>query len=130
MAEPVWINSTIAQFIHDDQIATHGGAYGLLNAGMLESALGRPQNLHVYEQADLFALAAAYGYGISKNHAFIDGNKRTAFMVMFTFLQANGWRLVVPEPEVVVTMQQVAAGIVTETLLADWLRENSQADCC
>jgi death on curing protein len=126
MAEPIWISSTMAQFIHDDQIASHGGAYGLLNAGMLESALGRPQNLYTYEQADLFALAAAYGYGIAKNHAFIDGNKRTAFMVMFTFLQVNGWRLVVPEPEVVVTMQQVAAGIVTETLLADWLRGNSQ----
>jgi death on curing protein len=71
-------------------------------------------------------LAAAYGYGIAKNHAFIDGNKRTAFMVMFTFLQVNGWRLIVPEPAVVVTMQQVADGIVTESLLADWLRENSQ----
>jgi death on curing protein len=126
MADPIWISGTIAQFIHDDQIAAHGGGYGLLNAGMLESALARPQNLYVYEQADLFYLAAAYGYGIAKNHAFIDGNKRTAFMVMFTFLQVNGWRLVVPEPEVVVTMQQVANGIVTESLLADWLRENSQ----
>ncbi|WP_310413621.1 type II toxin-antitoxin system death-on-curing family toxin [Chamaesiphon sp. OTE_8_metabat_110] len=63
---------------------------------------------------------------MAKNHAFIDGNKRTAFMVMFTFLQVNGWRLIVPEPEVVVMMQQVANGIVTESLLADWLRENSQ----
>jgi death on curing protein len=94
---------------------------------MLESALGRPQNLYAYEQADLFCLAAAYGYGIARDRAFIDGNKRTAFMVMFTFLQVNGWRLFVPEPEVVVTMQQVADGIVTESLLADWLRENSQA---
>ena len=126
MAEPTWISATIAQFIHDDQIAAHGGAYGLLNAGMLESALARPLNLYSYQQADLFSLAAAYGYGIAKNHAFIDGNKRTAFMVMFTFLQVNGWRLVVPEPEVVVTMQQVADGTVTESLLANWLRENSQ----
>jgi death on curing protein len=127
MDEPIWISKTIAQFIHDDQIASHGGAYGLLNAGMLESALSRPQNLYAYERADLFTLAAAYGYGITKNHAFIDGNKRTAFMVMFTFLQVNGWRLMVPEPEVVVTMQRVAAGEVSEILLADWLRENSQA---
>lgn len=126
MAEPIWINGTIAQFIHDDQIAAHGGAYGLLNVVMLESALARPQNLYAHEQADIFSLAAAYGYGIAKNHAFIDGNKRTAFMVMFTFLQVNGWRLIVPEPEVVVTMQQVADGIVTESRLADWLRENSQ----
>jgi death on curing protein len=126
MADPIWINGTIAQFIHDDQIAAHGGAYGLINAGMLESALARPQHIYSYRQADLFSLAAAYGYGIAKNNAFIDGNKRTAFMVMFTFLQVNGWRLIVPEPEVVVTMQQVADGIVTESLLADWLRENSQ----
>ena len=126
MADPIWINGTIAQFIHDDQIAAHGGAYGLLNAGMLESALARPQNLYAYEQTNVFSLAAAYGYGIAKNYAFIDGNKRTAFMVMFTFLQVNGWRLVVPEPAVVLTMQQLADGIVTESLLADWLRENSQ----
>jgi death on curing protein len=125
MVEPIWITSTIAQFIHDDQIASHGGAYGLLNAGMLESALSRPQNLYAYEQPDIFTLAAAYGYGIAKNHAFIDGNKRTAFMVMFTFLLANGWRFVVPEPEVVITMQQVAAGEISETTLADWLRQNS-----
>jgi death on curing protein len=128
MDELIWISSPIAQFIHDDQIASHGGAYGLLNAGMLESALSRPQNLYVYEQADLFTLAAAYGYSIAKNHAFIDGNKRTAFMVMFTFLQVNGWRLMVSEPEVVVTMQQVAAGEIAETLLANWLRQNSQTD--
>ncbi len=126
MADPIWINGTIAQFIHDDQIAAHGGAYGLLNAGMLESALARPQNLYAYEQTNVFSLAAAYGYGIAKNYAFIDGNKRTAFMVMFTFLQVNGWRLIVPEPAVVVTMQQAADGIFTESLLADWLRENSQ----
>ncbi len=104
MAEPIWINATMAQFIHDDQIAAHGGAYGLLNAGLLESALARPQNLYAYEQADLFSLMAAYGYGIAKNHAFIDGNKRIAFLVMFTFLRVNGWHLIVPEPEAVVTM--------------------------
>jgi death on curing protein len=86
MAKPIWINATIAQFIHDDQIATHGGAYGISNAGTLESALSRPQNLYVYEEADIFALAVAYGYGIAKSRAFIDGNKRTAFLVMFTFV--------------------------------------------
>jgi death on curing protein len=126
MADPIWINSTAAQFIHDDQIATHGGAYGLLNAGMLESALARPQNLYSYEAASLFALAAAYGFGIAKNHAFIDGNKRTAFLVMFTFLKVNGWHLVVPEPAVVMTTQEVATGIVTEAQLAEWLKQNSQ----
>jgi death on curing protein len=126
MAEPIWINATMAQFIHDDQIAAHGGVYGLLNAGLLESALARPQNLYAYEQADIFSLAAAYGYGIAKNHAFIDGNKRTAFLVMFTFLRVNGWHLIVPEPEAVITMQQVAASVMTETLLAEWLKKNSR----
>jgi death-on-curing protein len=126
MADPIWINATIAQFIHDDQIATHGGAYGILNAGMLESALARPQHLYAYENANLFALAAAYGYSIAKNHAFIDGNKRTAFLVMFTFLKINGWHFIVPEPAVVITMQQVAAGTIDEALLADWLQKNCQ----
>ncbi len=126
MAELVWINVSMAQFIHDDQIAAHGGSYGILNEGLLESALARPQNLYAYERADLFALAAAYGYGIAKNHAFIDGNKRTAFLVMFTFLKVNGWRLVVPEPEAVMVMQDVAAGVMVEKLLAEWLHQNSQ----
>ncbi len=126
MADPIWINATAAQFIHDDQIATHGGAYGLLNAGMLESALARPQNLYAYETASLFDLAAAYGFGIAKNHAFIDGNKRTAFLVMFTFLKVNGWHLIVSEPEAVITMQEVASGIVAEARLAEWLQQNSQ----
>jgi death on curing protein len=127
MADPIWINATIAQFIHDDQIAAHGGAYGLINAVMLESALARPQNLYAYEkEANIFALAAAYGYGIAKNHAFIDGNKRTAFLVMFTFLKINNWHLIVPEPEAVVTMQQLAANVIPEAQLAEWLQANSQ----
>jgi death on curing protein len=92
---------------------------------MLGSALVRPQNLYAYEQADIFVVAAAYGYGIAKNHAFIDGNKRTAFLVMFTFLKVNGWHLVVPEPDAVITIQQVAASIMTESLLANWLKGHS-----
>jgi death on curing protein len=128
MADPIWINATMAQFIHDDQIAAHGGAYGVLNAVMPESALARPQNLYAYEEeANIFALAAAYGYGVAKNHAFIDGNKRTAFLVMFTFLKINDWYLIVPEPEAVVTMQKLAANLITEAQLADWLQENSRA---
>jgi death on curing protein len=128
MADPIWINATMAQFIHDDQIAAHGGAYGVLNAVMLESALARPQNLYAYEEeANIFALAAAYGYGVAKNHAFIDGDKRAAFLVMFTFLKINDWYLIVPEPEAVVTMQKLAANLITEAQLADWLQENSRA---
>ena len=124
MAEIVWINRLMATTIHDDQIAAHGGAYGVLNEAMLESALARPQNLAAYERANLFQLAAAYGYGLAKNHGFVDGNKRTAFLVMFVFLKVNGQHLSVPEPEVVVMMQNLAAGIVSEAELVKWLQAN------
>jgi death on curing protein len=124
MAEIVWINRLMATTIHNDQIAAHGGAYGVLNETMLESALARPQNLYAYERADLFQLAAAYGYGLAKNHGFVDGNKRTAFLVMFVFLKINGWHLFVPEPEVVLMMQNLSAGIVSEADLVEWLRAN------
>jgi death on curing protein len=78
------------------QIAAHGGSYGVLNETIIESALAHPQNLYAYEQADLFWLAAAYGYSLAKNHGFVDGNKRTAFLVMFIFLKVNGIHLSSP----------------------------------
>jgi death-on-curing protein len=125
MVEPVWITESIVLVIHDDQIAVHGGSYGILNTVLLESALGRPRNLYAYDRADLFQMAAAYGYGIVKNHAFVDGNKRTAFQVMFVFLKVNGFDLDVPEPEVVLVMQNLAAGEMREEQLAKWLEKYS-----
>lgn len=122
MAEPKWIKESIVVYIHDDQIAAHGGSYGVLNANLLASALARPRNLYGYEEVtSLTRLAASYGYGLVKNHSFVDGNKRTAFQVMFAFLRINGLYLDVPEPEVVITMQQLAKGKIGEAELTEWL---------
>lgn len=127
MAEPKWITESIIVFIHDDQIASHGGAYGILNNKLLSSALARPRNLYGYEGiTSIPRLAASYGYGLVKNHSFVDGNKRTAFQVIFAFLQINGLYLNVPEPEVVITMQQLAQGSVSEEELALWLSKFSE----
>lgn len=127
MAEPKWITESIVVFIHDDQIASHGGAYGILNNNLLSSALARPRNLYGYEGiTSIPRLAASYGYGLVKNHSFVDGNKRTAFQVIFAFLQINGLYLNVPEPELVITMQQLAQGSVSEEELALWLSKFSE----
>ena len=123
MVEPIWITEAMVQVIHADQIATHGGAYGLRDEGLLASALGRARNRYGYEAAEIDQLAAAYGFGLARNHPFIDGNKRTAFQVMYAFLKVNGWELDAPEPEVVIAMQALAAGELAEAGLAQWLRE-------
>jgi len=123
MADPIWITEEMVQVMHDDQIATHGGAYGLRDAGLLSSAIARARNRYVYEGADRWQLAAAYGYGITKNHPFVDGNKRTAFQVMYAFLKVHGFHLNVPEPEVVLAMQSLAAGELSEGQLVDWLKQ-------
>ena len=114
--------------IHADQIREHGGSLGLRDAGLLESALERPRHRRHYEPtSDLMRLAAAYGYGLARNHAFIDGNKRVAFQVMYVFLGLNGYRISAPEPEVVAIMLSVADGRTDEQALADWLRAHAQA---
>lgn len=125
MVEPTWITIAVAQAIHQDQMATHGGSYGLRDEGLLASALARPQNKYSYESADIYQLAAAYGFGIAKNHPFIDGNKRTAFQVMYAFLKVNGWTINAPEEEVVLTMRDVAASDTSEEELAQWLKQYS-----
>ena len=113
--------------IHDDLLQQHGGLAGVRDAGLVDSALARPQHRWVYGEArDVFACAAAYGLGLAKNHGFSDGNKRTAFQSMFTFLGLNGVDLVAPEPAAVTTMLAVADSSMTEAALADWLRENSK----
>lgn len=114
--------------IHADQIREHGGSLGLRDAGLLESALERPRHRRHYEPtSDLMRLAAAYGYGLARNHAFIDGNKRVAFQVMYVFLGLNGYRISAPEPEVVAIMLSVADGRTDEQALADWIRAHAQA---
>jgi death on curing protein len=122
MVEPKWITESIAVYIHDDQIASHGGSYGILNSGLLSSAIARPRNQFGYEGVNSLArLAASYGYGLVKNHPFVDGNKRTAFQVMFAFLRINGLYLDAPESEVVIIMQQVAEGKINQEQLAVWI---------
>ena len=110
--------------IHDEQLAIHGGSDGLRDAALLESALGRPRNKWAYEQAGLPELAAAYGYGIAKNHPFVDGNKRTSLLAIYTFLGINGIDFRVPEAEAAAMIVSLAAGEVSEESLARWIRDN------
>ena len=117
-----WIDRTVLIAIHDIQLAEHGGGTGLHDGNLLESALAKPENLAAHGNPDAAALAAAYGYGISRNHAFIDGNKRTALVAAELFLQLNGWRLVVDDSDCVLTMLAVATGDITKDAFADWLR--------
>ena len=123
----VWIQPAIAQAIHDEQLAEHGGGSGVRDAGLLESVLARPQQLAHYGEPppDVYALAAAYGYGLARNHPFIDGNKRTAFVVMLLFLYLNGYRIEATDAEKAMTMLKVAAGQIDEPTLATWLRTHA-----
>jgi death-on-curing protein len=124
MSEPLWLTRQIIEAIHDEQLAIHGGAGGLRDAGMLESALDRPRNKWSYEQAGLAELAAAYAYGIARNHPFIDGNKRTSLLALYTFLGVNDIDFDVPEAEVATMILSLAAGEVSEESLARWIRDN------
>jgi death-on-curing protein len=123
MDEYIWITESIAKMIHDDQISEHGGSFGIRDSGLLSSALVRPQNLSAYSGASLIHLAARLAYGIVKNHPFVDGNKRTAFQVMYVFLKVNHKTLEVPEPEVVLTMTNLASGMIQEEDLVTWLEQ-------
>ncbi|CAD5979171.1 Toxin Doc [Planktothrix rubescens] len=125
MNEPLWISEAIVRVIHQDQIQQHGGSLGLRDENLLSASLARPRHLFAYGQPDLFDLAAAYGYGLAKNHPFIDGNKRTAFMVMYVFLGLNQYLIEVPEIEVVQIMEGLATDQETQETLAQWLRKNS-----
>jgi death on curing protein len=109
--------------LHDGQLREHGGAPGVRDDGLLESALARPQQRFAYDDdADLASLAAACAFGLARNHGYIDGNKRTAFMAAYVFLALNERELEAEEPDVVLTMERVAAGRVTEQRLAEWIR--------
>lgn len=118
----VWIDQTVVLAIHEAQLAEHGGSPGMRDAGLLESALARPKNLLVYGAPEFAELAASYGFGIARNHPFIDGNKRTAFVSIELFLRLNGYRLVADDAACVMTMLAVAAGEMDEKSFSDWLR--------
>ena len=120
-----WIDRAVLIAVHDMQLAEHGGGAGLRDNHLFESALAKPQNLAAYGAPDAAALAAAYGYGISRNHAFVDGNKRTGLVAAELFLGLNGLRLVVTDNDCVLTMLSVAAGDLSEEEFAAWLRAHS-----
>lgn len=127
MSAWVWIERAVILAIHDMQLAEHGGGSGVRDVNLLESALARPENLAAYGEPDAPALAAAYGYGISRNHAFIDGNKRTGFVAAELFLQLNGYVMTADDADCVLTMLAVAAGEITEDAFAAWLRTHTMA---
>jgi death-on-curing protein len=123
--EPAWFTRTEVEAIHALQLEQHGGLQGVRDEGALESALARPQHQWHYKAAeDVAACAAACGFGIAKNHAFSDGNKRTALVSMAVFIERNGFAVAATEPDAVTTMLAVATGEMTEATLADWLRDN------
>lgn len=121
-----WIDRRALELLHDESIAEHGGAAGLRDEGLLESALARPLNLAVCGEPDVAELAAAYGVGLAKNHRFVDGNKRAAFLAVGLFLALNGKRLVATQADATLTMLAVAAGFMDEPAFAQWLREHAQ----
>lgn len=120
----IWILESVAHAIHDAQLAEHSGLQGVRDATLLQSALARPQNLASYEDPGIHELAAAYGYGISRNNPFNDGNKGTAFVVVELFLMLNGYDLTADDSACVLTMLDVAYGTITEEAFASWLKEN------
>jgi death-on-curing protein len=124
VTEPEWLTAAVVLAIHDEQLAIHGGSPGIRDAGMLESALDRPRNKWAYEAAELPELAAAYGYGMARNHPFIDGNKRTSLLAIYTFLGVNGVDFIVPEAEAAAMIMSLAAGEVSEENLARWIRDS------
>ena len=125
MTGPIWVPARAVYIIHDRQIARHGGASGLRDEGLLQNALQRPINKWQYENTDTFGCAAAYAFDIAKAHAFVDGNKRTAFVTSVTFLRLNGWHFVTEPAEGVTFMEDLASGAVSEERFKNWLEQSS-----
>ena len=132
MSEPanpawVWIDAAVLRAVHEEQLVEHGGAPGVRDIGLFESALARPRHQAMYGEPDLAALAAAYGYGLARNHPFVDGNKRTAFVAIELCLLLNGQQLAADDAACVLTALALAAGELTEDELAAWLRRHMTA---
>ena len=117
-----WIDKQALLLLHGESLAEHGGGEGLRDEGLLDSALARPLNLLAYGEPDVAALAASYAMGVAKNHPFVDGNKRAAFLTVGMFLYLNGYRLSTTQADATVTVLALAAGDITEEQLAAWLR--------
>ena len=126
MSEWRWIDRRALLLLHDESIAEHGGASGIRDEGLLDSALARPLNLVAYGSPDWAELAASYGVGLAKNHPFVDGNKRAAFLAVGLFLALNGRRLVATQADATMTMLAVAAGSLDEPAFAARLRSHTE----
>lgn len=126
MKEPRWVLEAVVLAVQRLLIAEHGGIPGLRDQGLLESALARPRQRFAYQpESTLFELAAAYGFGLARNHPFLDGNKRVALAMTALFLELNGFSLEAPEPDTVIVIELLAAGNLTEAALAQWLGDSS-----
>jgi death-on-curing protein len=121
-----WIDAQLILAVHDEQLAEHGGGSGLRDANMLASALTRPEQLAHYGTPDVADLAAAYGFGLARNHPFVDGNKRTAFVAVELFLALNGNELTATDPDCVIQMLELATGTLPESDFALWIRTHLQ----
>jgi death-on-curing protein len=126
MSEPFWLDRDAVLILHDEQIAEHGGAPGLRDAGLLESALARPRNAWSYGERDLARLAALYAGGLVRNHPFLDGNKRAGFLAAYVFLYVNGLDLQTTDGEVIAHTLALAASEIDEETFAAWLRDRSR----
>jgi len=128
--EPTWIALELVRAIHERQLAEHGGGAGVRDQALLESAINRPRQLYAYrdEVTDLIDLAASYAFGISRNHPFIDGNKRTAAVVCELFLRVNGYRLLADNAALYPIFVRLASGDLEEAELASWLRDHTRPD--
>ena len=124
MIEPEWLTADLVLAIHDEQLREFGGPAGIRDMGALESALGRARNRWAYEGGDLPRLAAAYGFGIARNHPFVDGNKRAALLAIITFLGINDVEFTASEAEAVIMIRDIAAGEIDEEVLARWIADN------
>jgi len=120
-----WIDKSVLLVLHDESLALHGGASGIRDEGLLDSALARPVNLAAYGEPDFADLAASYGFGLAKNHPFVDGNKRATFLAVGLFIFLNGKRLSATQVDATITMLALAAGELEEADFAAWLRQNS-----
>ena len=123
MNEPIWLSAELVIGFHGEQLREFGGPSGIRDRGMLESALGRPQNKWSYGETELAALAAAYAFGIARNHPFVDGNKRAALLSIIVFLGLNGVDFIASQAEAVVIIQGLAAGDIDEDGLTRWIRD-------
>ena len=124
MSQPTWLTEQMVLAIHEDLISQYGGLSGVRDSPLLAASLARPQHKFSYQsEVSLFRLAAAYGFALCKNHPFLDGNKRTAFMAMYVFLGLNGYGFNAPEPEIVLVMEGLASGEIDENALQVWLEK-------